>query len=65
MYKHVCVCKILNFFIVRLTVHIVHFITTSKMCITCYKTVTKECNKIHTAICGQLLELSETFTLKN
>jgi hypothetical protein len=66
IYVCVCVCKKLNFSIVSITVHIVHFImNSSKMCRICYKTVTKECNNIDTAICGQLLELSEIFTVKN
>ena len=35
------------------------------MCLICYMTLTKEYNKNHTAICGQVLELSEIFTVKN
>jgi len=35
------------------------------MCMICYMTLTKECNKNRTAIYGQLLELSEIFTVKN
>ena len=61
-----CVCvKNLNLNIVRITVHILHFITASKMCRICYMTLTKECNRILTAIVGQTWEISEKFTVKN
>ena len=70
MYVFVCVCvcvcvRTLIFSILRGKCHIKHFIITSKCCIIFCMTVTKEFNKNCTAICGQLLELSELFTVKN
>ena len=66
MYVYVCLCvKTLIFSILRRKCHIKHFINTSKCCIIFCMTLAKEFNKNCTAICGQLLELSGLFTVKN
>jgi len=64
MYICLFVCKNLIFSILGIKFHILHFITTSTLCILCYRTLTKECKKNRTAICGEVLELSEIFTVK-
>ena len=54
MCESACVCKNIKFSVVTITVPILHFITASNMCRICHKTVTKECNNIRPAICGQI-----------
>ena len=46
----VFVCKNLNFSFLGMRFHILHFITTSKISILLYMTLTKECDKNRTAI---------------